>query len=329
MNDLSRPAVPLMFEDAIAKPLAWIRDEVSESDWRVPVPAQALAEIDQVIDILRANPMDIRALCPDDYPLEACRALMDRVRHQLDHGIGMVVLDRMAVERHDKESLTAIYWMLSSMISRPVAQSYDGRLLYDVRDTGKKTDTRVRADLTNQEISWHSDYGFNFPPPYLGLLVLRTARSGGISKAASMMTVHNDLREKRPDLLRRLYEPFHWNRQGEHPEGAPVTHFFPIFQCHDGVVRSRFNPALVPKGYELVGLQPDALGLEALREAGKIMSDERNHITFVLKPGEIQYVNNFRLAHLRTDYDDYDEPDRKRHLVRIFLRDFGRRSYMG
>jgi len=94
-------------------------------------------------------------------------------------------------------------------------------------------------------------------------------------------------------------------------------------------VCSRFNPALVPKGYELVGLQPDALGLEALREAARIMSAEQNHITFVLNAGEIQYVNNFRLAHLRTDYHDYDEPDRKRHLVRIFLRDFGRRSYMG
>lgn len=329
MNDLSRPAAPAMFNAAIAKPLSWQRDDVSESDWRVAIPAEALAEVDEVVDILRVNPMDVRALCLDDYPLDACRALMKQVRKRLDEGIGMVVLNHLPIEKHDKASLTAVYWMLSSMISRPVAQSYDGRLLYDVRDTGKKTDTRVRADLTNQEISWHSDYGFNFPPPYLGLLVLRTARSGGISKAASMMHVHNVLREKRPDLLQRLYEPFHWNRQGEHPEGAPLTHLHPIFELRDGKVCSRFNPALVPKGYELVGLQPDALGLEALREAARIMSDEANHITFVLKPGEIQYVNNFRLAHLRTDYDDYDEPDRKRHLVRIFLRDFGRRSYMG
>lgn len=329
MNDLSRPAAPTMCHTHIPSPLAWRRDEVSESDWRVTIPQAALDEIDQVVNILRVNPMDVRALCLDDYPLAACRALMQEVRDRLDNGIGMAVLDRVPVERHDKDSLTSVYWMLSSMISRPVAQSYDGRLLYDVRDTGKKTDTRVRADLTNQEISWHSDYGFNFPPPYLGLLVLRTARSGGVSKAASMMTVHNELLEKRPDLLRRLYEPFHWNRQGEHPEGDPVTNLHPIFELRDGKVCSRFNPALVPKGYELAGLQPDALGLEALREAGRIMSDERNHITFVLKPGEIQYVNNFRLAHLRTDYEDYDEPDRKRHLVRIFLRDFGRRSYMG
>ena len=329
MTDLSRPTSPAMHQQPIPKPYAWRRDDVSESDWRVPVPERAIAEIDEVIAILRANPMDIRALCLDDYPLDACRMLMNEVRKRLDHGVGMAVLDRLPVERHDKESLTAIYWMLSSMISRPVAQSYDGRLLYDVRDTGKKTDTRVRADLTNQEISWHSDYGFNHPPPYLGLLVLRTARSGGVSKAACMMNVHNELLEKRPELLRRLYEPFHWNRQGEHPEGDPLTNLHPIFELRGEQVCSRFNPALVPKGYELVGLQPDALGLEALREAARIMSEEQNHITFVLNAGEIQYVNNFRLAHLRTDYQDYDEPDRKRHLVRIFLRDFGRRSYMG
>lgn len=138
MNDLSRPAAPAMHQQPIPRPYAWRRDDVSESDWRVPVPERAVAEIDEVIAILRANPMDIRALCLDDYPLDACRALMKEVRNRLDEGVGMAVLDRLPVERHDKESLTAIYWMLSSMISRPVAQSYDGRLLYDVRDTGRK-----------------------------------------------------------------------------------------------------------------------------------------------------------------------------------------------
>lgn len=329
MNDLTHSQPIAVFDGIFDKRIAWRQDDVHESDWRLPISAAALSEIEQVIAILRANPMDIRALCLDDYPLEACRALVRQVRSVLDEGVGMAVLGRLPVERHDKSSLTAIYWLLSSMIARPVAQSFDGRLLYDVWDTGKKTDTRVRADLTNQEISWHSDYGFNYPPPYLGLLVLRVAKEGGLSKAASMMTVHNVLKERRPDLLRRLYEPFHWNRQGEHPDGDALTHFYPIFQYRDGVVRSRFNPALVTKGYELVGLKLDELGLEALREAARIMSDEAHHIAFTLEAGEIQYVNNFRLAHLRTDYVDFDEPDLKRHLVRIFLRDFGRRSYMG
>ena len=44
-----------------------------------------------------------------------------------------------------------------------------------------------------------------------------------------------------------------------------------------------------------------------------------------LAPGQIQYMNNFRLAHCRTEYEDPKDAAEKRHLVRIFLRDAGRR----
>ena len=58
-------------------------------------------------------------------------------------------------------------------------------------------------------------------------------------------------------------------------------------------------------------------------------SPEEAKKTFDLAPGQIQYVNNFRLAHCRTEYEDAGGEDDKRHLVRIFLRDAGRRSFMG
>ena len=37
-----------------------------------------------------------------------------------------------------RENLNKDGWVLSSMIARPVAQAFDGRLLYDVIDTGLK-----------------------------------------------------------------------------------------------------------------------------------------------------------------------------------------------
>jgi len=327
--NIAAASSPRVFEGRIEGRQAWVASDVTEDDWRLAIPQDALAEIDEVISILKANPLDVRALSPHDYPLDACRAMMQRVRKVLDNGVGLVVMDRLSVSRYTKEELTWVYWLLSSMIARPVAQSFDGRLLYDVRDTGVKTATRVRGDLTSQELSWHSDYGFNFPPPYLGLLVLRTAREGGISMSGSMMTVHNVLRERNPDLLRRLYEPFYWNRQGEHPEGDPVTHFHGMFQYDGKSVRARYNQSLIPRGYELVGKQLDERGQRAIRTVSDILSEPEHHITFVLEPGQLQFVNNFKMAHLRTEYADHDEPDAKRHLIRIFLRDFGRRSYMG
>lgn len=318
-----------MHDQEIRGRIAWTRSDIGESDWCLPMSAAVLGEIDDLIETLRRNPVDTIALCLEDYPLPACRALMRQVRAVLDVGVGFAVLDRLDVDRYGKDALKQVYWLLSSMISRPVAQAFDGRLLYDVRDTGEKTSVRVRGDLTNQELSWHSDYGFNFGPPYLGLLVLRTSKEGGISSAASLMTAHNVLRKRDERLLRRLYQPFYWNRQGEHPEGEPVTHHHPMFQFDGQSVRGRYNRSLIPVGYQLVGQELDQTGRDAIDALSAVMSEQANHVTFSVEPGQMQFVNNFKMAHSRTDYVDHDEPDRKRHLIRIFLRDFGRRSYMG
>ncbi|MDR3535168.1 MAG: TauD/TfdA family dioxygenase [Acetobacteraceae bacterium] len=318
-----------VFDRGLPPHLAWQHDNVSEPDWKLPIPSECLAEIDAAVQTLRAHPVPTLVLTPAEFAMPACRHLMGRVKAVLDDGVGFVVLDRLPVDRYDKAELTTIYWLLSQMIARPVAQAFQGTLLYDVHDTGQKTSTRVRADLTNEDLSWHTDYGFNHPPPYIGLLVLRTARSGGESSTASLLAGHETLRQRAPALLRRLYQPYVWNRQGEHPDGDPICSSNPVFSATTGTVRSRFNRSLQPVGYRLVDQEIDAAGMAALNALHEVMSEPGKAIDFVLAPGQIQFLNNTRVAHRRTAYEDYDEPDRRRHLVRIFLRDEGRRSYMG
>jgi len=318
-----------MLDRQIQGKIAWKNAQISESDWLIPITDALLEEIDQVIHTLSNNPVETTALCLTDYPMPHADALMVQVRTALDEGVGFAIVDRLDTEKYSKHALTQIYWLLASRIARPVAQAFDGRLLYDVRDTGKNTAVRVRGDLTSQELSWHSDYGFNFAPPYLGLLVLRTSKEGGISQAGSLLTAHNELRKRDPALMQRLYEPFYWNRQGEHPETEHPTHYHPMFQSDGVAVRARYNRSLIPVGYELEGKTLNAEGRAAIDAISELLSEPENHVTFTLVAGQMQFVNNFKMAHLRSDYVDFDEPDRKRHLIRIFLRDYGRRSYMG
>ncbi len=51
--------------------------------------------------------------------------------------------------------------------------------------------------------------------------------------------------------------------------------------------------------------------------------------TFEFQRGQIQVLNNRRLGHHRTAFRDWDEPARKRHLVRLWLRESGRPFYQG
>ena len=42
-------------------------------------------------------------------------------------------------------------------------------------------------------------------------------------------------------------------------------------------------------------------------------------VMLMLEPGDIQYCNNYTILHSRTSFIDHDEPDQKRHLLRIWL----------
>jgi len=61
----------------------------------------------------------------------------------------------------------------------------------------------------------------------------------------------------------------------------------------------------------------------------EIVEGDGLSVDFDLEPGQIQFVDNRALGHSRTAFVDYPEFERKRHLVRLWLRDRGRRAYAG
>jgi alpha-ketoglutarate-dependent taurine dioxygenase len=63
--------------------------------------------------------------------------------------------------------------------------------------------------------------------------------------------------------------------------------------------------------------------LEAAMNAPELMKE------FHFQPGQIQIVNNKTLGHARTAFTDWPEQDRKRHLIRLWLRREGRTFYNG
>ena len=50
-----------------------------------------------------------------------------------------------------------------------------------------------------------------------------------------------------------------------------------------------------------------------------IANDPAFHVEMDFRPGDIQLLNNAVILHAREAYDDYDEPERKRHLLRLWL----------
>ena len=329
MRKSARQQPPRMVERILRGRKAWTRATLRESDYRIEIPPRCQDEIARFVDWLRVNPLQTELLSSQDYRMPAANALMRRVRRTLDHGVGFVVLDRLPVRRFSKAELTAVYWMLSSMIARPVAQAFVGTMLYDVIDTGKKKGPKVRADLTSAELDFHTDYGYNLPPTYFGLQVLRTARKGGRSGVVSLYAAHNAMCRRFPDLLPRLYRPFYLNRYREHGPDEPVASRHPVFAYDGRTLRGRFNLRNITAGYDLMGETLDAEGADAIAAFSEVLEDPALHVDFDLAPGQAEYLLNYQCAHRRTAYQDHSAMDRRRHLVRIFLRDEGARSYNG
>jgi hypothetical protein len=309
----------------------WTRRDVCPEEYRVELSVPCLDEIRRTIDEVRAFPLPAILRGRDDFPMPACRQAMNRVRRMLDHGRRFAIVDRLPVGEMDGEEATAIYWLLSSMVSRPVAQKLDGTMIYDVLDTGQQAlpGSGIRPDKTNIEIRFHNDNAYNqSPPDYVGLLCLRQAQSGGHSRVVSFHTVYNTLLEQYPDQLPRLCQPFWFDRQREYRPGESAVFAAPVFE-NGTELKARFSVHQITGGYALLGEPIDSAGAAAIAAILDIFEDDRLSIDFDLEPGQIQFVHNRTLGHSRTAFVDHPDPERKRHLVRLWMRDYGRRAYPG
>jgi alpha-ketoglutarate-dependent taurine dioxygenase len=298
----------------------WTRATLTPRSWTVPVPAACLAELDTALGKVGAAPGPLERLSPADFELERTARLMDGVREKLTRGEGLAVLDRFPVERYTLEQNRALGWLLAAMLGPVVAQKWDGSRVYDVKDSGKELGYGVRRSVTNLEQPFHTDGGWlSRTPAFVGLFCLESAEEGGLSRFVSLVTAHEQLRARDPELLDRLYEPFWWDRQAEHaPDDARVSRH-PVFE-RDGVgLGARYYEDYVVKGHALAGAPLDARGVAALAALRRLVDASEHWVEFRIEKGQLQYLNNRRFAHSRTAFADTGGLSR-RHMLRFWNR---------
>ena len=307
----------------IAGRQTWTRATLAPRDWTVPVPPSCVRELEAVLSRLRAAPQSLDTLSPAGFDLTTCRALMGGVREKLAHGEGLVVLDRFPVERYSEADNRALGWLLAAMLGQVVAQKWDGTRVYDVKDSGQSLGYGVRRSVTNLAQPFHTDGGWlSSPPGLVGLFCLESADEGGMSRFVSLATAHERMRERRPDLLDRLYRPFWWDRQAEHAPDDTRASAHPIFAQDASGLTARYYEDYVVKGHALAGEPLDAAGTAALAALREIVDAPEHWVEFRIEKGQLQYLNNRRFAHARTGFAD-GQAGRQRHMLRYWNRDEG------
>lgn len=306
-------------------PRAWTGQTLDESAWRIAVPELCLEELERVVGQLERHPVPVLLLDPGEFELTACRELLAEARRRLDAGPGVVLLDRFPVESWSRERIESVFWLLGRLLARPVVQTFDGKIMVEVTDTGIKKQIGVRGFRTNVAQNPHVDNSFNIAPPdYVSLLSLVGTCEGGLSRFISFYTVHNRLEAVHPTLLKRLYLPFYQDRQGDFWPDEPQTASYPVFELNPEL-RCRYTQYTIPAGYQTAGIPFEGESREAFETMTQIIEDPSLYCEFKMQPGEFQIVNNRYCGHGRTGY--VDDPNARRLLLRLWHRDWGGRGY--
>jgi hypothetical protein len=220
----------------------------------------------------------------------------------------------LPVHRWTYEDTARAYWGLGLHLGRPGAQNPAGELLghvIDMQEEGRQP--YVRRYRTRGDIAYHCDLA-----DVVGLLCLRAARSGGASRIVSSVSVYNELLRRRPDLIVRLYEPFNLDTRDEGNE----LRYLPVPPCcyANGVLRTFYHSDY----FRSVVRHPDvppftAQEQELLDLYEEIASSPDLYLDMQFEPGDIQLISNHFVLHGRTAYEDYEEPEQRRHLLRLWL----------
>ncbi|HEV8189145.1 MAG TPA: TauD/TfdA family dioxygenase, partial [Pyrinomonadaceae bacterium] len=176
-------------------------------------------------------------------------------------------------------------------------------------------DPNTRIYQTRERQTFHTD-----SCDVVGLLCLQTAKSGGLSSLVSSTTIFNEMRRRRPDLLRVLMEPIETDRRGEVPEGGKPYFNIPVFNYHDGLISSLYQRQYIESARRFPGVAPlTPIQIEALNLFDELANDPKLNLMMELQPGDIQLVHNHTILHDRTAFEDYADSERKRHLLRLWL----------
>lgn len=310
-----------MLTRVITGPRAWRAQTLDNRGcWYYRLSEAVLAALDRTIRELRAGPQPITALQVVDTTCAGLAGELQPVRTVLETGRGFAILEGIPQERYTASQQQVIYWLLGQLLGRPYPQNVQGTLLYDVRDTGQDVRYGARFSVTNAESGFHTDNSFGTEvADYVGLLCLNTAQSGGVNRVVSVYTVHNELLTRHPDVLEVLYQPFHIDRRGGVRPGEAPTVQSPVLEWDGRGLVCRYLRYWIEAGHARAEQPLTPAQVRALDVLDEVVGQPELWAEFALKPGHMFFINNRWILHNRTAFEDHAEPERRRHLVRLWL----------
>lgn len=310
-------SAPPMPGRELTGPHVWYGEDMAKTDaWIYRLSEAELAEIDGALRAVEDKRHNLLNISRNNFPLPTFGSAIETLRDEILLGRGFALIRGIDVNRYTKHELATIYWGIGQHFGEPRSQNGKGHLLGHVHDLGYDVaDPTHRGYQTTIELDHHTD-----STDMAALMCLRAAKTGGESSLVSSTLIHNEMLRRRPELLEELFKPFYVDRREEIPGGKLPYYLMPVFNWHDGKLSAFYASLQIqitsrhPGVPELTEKQQQALAM-----IHELAEEPRINLKTHFQPGDIQVVHNHTIFHARTAYEDWEEQEQKRHLLRLWL----------
>lgn len=305
------------FESRTGRRVWMGREFEGERDWVYQLPEAAIAEVEARVADLRARSVTLETIGQDDFPLHSIADDLAKMRKEIEHGRGFVMIRGLQREDYTDDEFGMIFWGFGTHFGHGQPQSYLGERLGHVIDVSDEEE-EARAYHRGGHIGMHTD-----SCDIVALLCLYPAKSGGASRLASAHMVHNLLIERHPELLRSLYEGYLYRSTAPDARGAgrsPLTPYkVPVWKLNGDWLDTYYVRGYIRRAIAAGDTTLGADELRALDTLDAIAQEPGVFLDMDFRPGDMQFVNNRVIFHGRTDYVDHEEKALRRHLLRLWL----------
>ncbi|GAA4330089.1 TauD/TfdA family dioxygenase [Pigmentiphaga soli] len=298
-------------------PAAWVASDLqADKGWIYRLAPDEQAGLLDAVRRARVAGKPLIAYGRADFALDRWLGTLRAAFGQARGGRGLALvkgLPRQGVSAAEFELLT---WAIGLHMGVARPQGKASQYLSTVKNAGGDYRTATgRGYSSNAELDFHTDGA-----DVVVLSCYNAARSGGVSMCTSSVTAFRTIEQERPDLAAILLQPLAFSRQGEEAPGEPPFVTYPVFGIEDGLVFGKW----VRNRFENAARMPEAPSPTAQQRAAVDFLDEvvrRKPLMFsmTLEPGDVQILNTHVTLHSRTQFEDFEEDERKRLLYRLWL----------
>ena len=301
--------------DLIDTPAAWYGDELFERpDWEFVLSPSDIAELSAAA--VESTQSQLSEISKESFPLPNLSVRLERLQKSLETGSGATAVRGFPIDQFSPEITERAFWGFLQHLGTPLSQSAKGERIFHVRDERfGADDARTRGPNTRKRLSFHTDRC-----DVIAFLCCQQAKSGGENHFVSSATLYNEIAKRRPDLLTQLMQPYFYKRHNVDRGNQSPFCRQPVFSFCEGHFAGCFLRVLIERAYQ----SPDLAGMSDLQRAAldfveELADDPALHARFRQQPGDLLLLNNWVTFHRRTEFEDYEEVAKRRHLLRVWL----------